>query len=74
MLKMKSACEKCGASLPLDGTAYICSFECTFCETCTQAMDATCPNCEGELLRRPCRVRKALEVAATQLKQKLFGK
>ena len=58
MLKMKSACEKCGASLALDGTAYICSFECTFCETCTEAMACTCPNCSGELLRRPSRGQK----------------
>ena len=55
-LEMKSACEKCGQSLPADREAYICSYECTFCSRCTQAMAATCPNCGGELLRRPRRV------------------
>lgn len=54
-LEMRSECEKCGAGLGHEAEAYICSFECTFCAGCTGAMAATCPNCGGELLRRPGR-------------------
>jgi hypothetical protein len=54
-LEMKAACEKCGVRLFADGEAYICSYECTFCNLCTREMSATCPNCGGELLPRPRR-------------------
>ncbi|HEX6102779.1 MAG TPA: DUF1272 domain-containing protein [Alphaproteobacteria bacterium] len=54
-LEMRPACEKCGASLPLDGEARICSYECTFCSPCADGMNQTCPNCGGELVRRPRR-------------------
>ena len=52
-LLMKSECEKCGRKLEADGQAFICSHECTFCRECTDAMKAVCPNCGGELVRRP---------------------
>jgi|RhiMethySRZTD1v2_1073278.scaffolds.fasta_scaffold144304_1 hypothetical protein len=58
-LEMKSACEKCGRQLELEAEAYICSYECTFCRPCTDAMAAICPNCAGELRRRPRRKRDA---------------
>jgi hypothetical protein len=54
-LEMRAECEKCGAALVADGDARICSFECTFCAACTDAMDGTCPNCGGELVVRPRR-------------------
>jgi uncharacterized protein len=55
-LELKPACEKCGASLPADsGDARICTYECTFCAQCTDAMNGTCPNCGGELVPRPRR-------------------
>jgi hypothetical protein len=54
-LGMKARCEKCGRELPPDGEAYICSYECTFCPACTRDLAATCPNCGGELVRRPTR-------------------
>ena len=54
-LEMREACEKCEAALGHGDEAYICSFECTFCDTCTGGMDNVCPNCGGELLRRPRR-------------------
>jgi len=38
--------------------AYICSYECTFCPECTNEMKARCPNCGGELVRRPPRAAK----------------
>jgi hypothetical protein len=52
-LELKTKCEKCGAVLAPDGIAFICSFECTFCETCAKTMNNVCPNCQGELVRRP---------------------
>jgi hypothetical protein len=36
--------------------ARICSFECTFCADCSDTqLQGTCPNCGGELVRRPVR-------------------
>ncbi len=54
-LEMKSDCERCSAALSADGTAFICSFECTFCADCAHTLDQICPNCGGELVRRPGR-------------------
>jgi hypothetical protein len=54
-LELRSVCERCDAALAPDGTAFICSFECTFCEDCAGAMEHVCPNCSGELVRRPRR-------------------
>jgi len=71
MLKMKPACEKCGRELAHTQTAYICSYECTFCEACSEAMNAICPNCAGELIRRPRRENKPAEVVAGRVKRKL---
>ena len=55
-LEMRTECERCGAALAPDGDARICSFECTFCAACTEAMEGVCPNCAGELVPRPRRV------------------
>jgi hypothetical protein len=71
MLKMKQACEKCQQSLAHIDEAYICSFECTFCPECTHQMSHVCPNCQGELVRRPTRVKSVLQVAASRIKGKL---
>jgi hypothetical protein len=58
-LEMRGACEKCGKTLLQDSTeVYICSFECTWCGACAKAMNHACPNCGGELLRRPRRTKK----------------
>jgi hypothetical protein len=57
-LELRPVCEKCNATLPADGEAYICSYECTFCKACTEGMHGACPNCGGELLRRPRRKAK----------------
>jgi hypothetical protein len=54
-LEMKTACERCGATLPADGEAEICAYECTFCVPCSEAMAHLCPNCSGELVPRPRR-------------------
>ncbi|MGZ4508482.1 MAG: DUF1272 domain-containing protein [Blastococcus sp.] len=50
---MRTTCERCGQSLAPADDAMICVFECTFCPACAAAMDAVCPNCSGELVRRP---------------------
>ena len=55
-LEMRAECERCGKQLTADGVAAICSFECTFCADCDEAMGHVCPNCGGELVARPRRV------------------
>jgi hypothetical protein len=55
MLEMRESCERCGTSLAHDADAVICSYECTFCRSCGDEMIGTCPNCGGELVRRPTR-------------------
>ena len=56
MLEMRPDCERCGVDLPADSPgAFICSFECSFCAICTEALDDRCPNCGGELVDRPIR-------------------
>jgi len=58
-LEMRGTCERCNAALAPDASnACICSYECTFCATCTDAMKGKCPNCGGELVRRPRRAPK----------------
>ena len=61
MLEMRPDCERCGTDLPAESAgAFICSFECTFCAACAEALDDRCPNCGGELVDRPTRA-KALQ-------------
>ena len=57
MLELRPNCECCNQDLPPDSTeARICSFECTFCESCAeQKLHNICPNCGGELVARPRR-------------------
>jgi uncharacterized protein len=70
MLFLRPGCEYCDADLPPDSTrAMICSFECTFCVTCaTEKLQGVCPNCGGELVRRPIRpgARLANSAASTE--------
>ena len=54
-LEMRKECEKCHQPLEANGLAMICSFECTFCQKCSAEMESVCPNCGGELVRRPKR-------------------
>lgn len=54
-LKMKQKCEKCEAALGHGDVAHIRGFECTFCDACADGMGGVCPNCGGELPRRPRR-------------------
>jgi hypothetical protein len=40
----------------------ICTFECTFCAACARdVLEGVCPNCGGELVRRPVRPAAKLE-------------
>ena len=57
MLEVRPNCECCDRDLPPDSAeARICSFECTFCAACAEgALRGRCPNCGGELVRRPIR-------------------
>lgn len=54
-LEMKAACERCGVVLTADSVAYICSYECTFCASCAEKINAICPNCGDGLVPRPRR-------------------
>ncbi|MDM2942449.1 DUF1272 domain-containing protein [Citrobacter sp. Cm038] len=55
MLELCPNCECCDKDLPPESKeACICSFEYTFCVDCvTQWLNSQCPNCGGELVRRP---------------------
>lgn len=56
MLELRPNCECCDRDLPPAAEAYICSFECTWCPTCAaDVLKGVCPNCGGELVRRPVR-------------------
>jgi len=54
-LEMRERCERCGAGLAPEAEAFVCSYECTFCPACASASAQACPNCRGELVRRPRR-------------------
>jgi len=62
MLEMRPNCERCDKDLPPESReARICSFECTFCATCSEGVLAgRCPNCGGDLAERPPRAGKPL--------------
>ncbi|MCA1931355.1 DUF1272 domain-containing protein [Rheinheimera sp.] len=55
MLELRPNCECCDTDLTPADQVYICSFECTFCPACTHRLAGICPNCGGELVRRPIR-------------------
>lgn len=57
MLELRPNCECCDRNLPPQARdAMICTFECTFCASCaSEVLGGICPNCGGELVRRPIR-------------------
>lgn len=56
MLDLRPNCECCDKDLPPDADARICTFECTFCAACGDSvLKGVCPNCGGDLQRRPIR-------------------
>jgi hypothetical protein len=62
-LEMYPDCHECGRDLPPDSRdAWICSLECTFCTDCAEnKLGGICPNCGGELRRRPTREAELLK-------------
>jgi len=60
---MRPSCEHCNCDLPNEAKdAYICTFECTFCETCvSDVLKNVCPNCGGGFTKRPSRPINLLE-------------
>ena len=77
MLQLRPNCECCDRDLPPDSAeAVICSFECTFCRSCADTvLKGRCPNCGGELVRRPVRPQDKLVKypASTERKLKAEG-
>lgn len=68
-LELRPNCEWCDRDLPPDSVnAFICSFECTYCWSCASTqLGFVCPNCSGELVRRPIRpVAKLVTSPASQ--------
>ncbi|MFE5568255.1 DUF1272 domain-containing protein [Amycolatopsis japonica] len=62
MLEIRPNCECCDRDLPPSADARICTFECTFCPGCAEErFGGVCPNCGGELVRRPVRPAALLE-------------
>ena len=57
MLSLRPGCECCDKDLPPQSLeAMICTFECTFCHDCAEKkLKGRCPNCAGDLVRRPVR-------------------
>ena len=55
-LALKPACERCATTLSPNGTAFICTYECTFCADCVEhKLHNVCPNCGGGFAPRPIR-------------------
>jgi hypothetical protein len=56
-LAPRPTCEHCNRALPSESTeARICSFECTPCAACADALPGNvCSNCGGEFTPRPIR-------------------
>ncbi|WP_415093026.1 DUF1272 domain-containing protein [Nocardioides sp.] len=62
MLEIRPSCECCDRDLdPASPDVLICSYECTWCRDCAEGrLGGICPNCGGELVRRPVRPARAL--------------
>jgi hypothetical protein len=71
VLELRPGCERCDRDLPPDSRdALICSFECTFCRACAeQQLGGRCPNCGGELVRRPIRPAEKLAKSPASTKR-----
>ena len=55
-LELRPNCERCDRDLPpAAADARICSYECTFCAPCVEALGNVCPNCGGAFEARPIR-------------------
>lgn len=61
MLALRPNCEWCDVDLPPDSAdARICSYECTYCARCVEAvLRNVCPTCGGGFVPRPIRPKHA---------------
>ena len=67
---MKTECEGCARTLQDDGEAYTCSYDCTFCADCARTrLGGLCPNCGGDLVKRPTRPERALAKYPASIKR-----
>lgn len=73
MLELRPNCECCDKDLPPESkVAVICTFECTFCSSCAETvLKNTCPNCSGNLVKRPIRPLDALKNNPASIKRVL---
>jgi hypothetical protein len=64
MLELRPNCECCDRDLdPASPDVLICTYECTWCRDCAEnILRGVCPNCGGELVRRPIRPAQLLTV------------
>jgi hypothetical protein len=64
VLELRPNCECCDKDLdPASPDAFICTYECTWCQDCAEnVLHGVCPNCGGELVRRPIRPARLLAV------------
>src|SRR5689334_20288887 len=64
MLELRPNCECCDRDLdPASPDVLICTYECTWCRDCAEnILHGICPNCGGELVRRPIRPAHLLTV------------
>ncbi len=62
MLDLRPNCECCDKDLPNGASdALICTYECTFCADCAKIrLGGLCPNCGGDLVKRPTRPERML--------------
>ena len=67
MLEMKEECLVCAAKLLNDSLAYICSFECTYCQSCAEDHNRVCKNCGGELKDKAKKSKAATKAPRKQL-------
>jgi hypothetical protein len=64
VLELRPNCECCDRDLdPASPDVLICTYECTWCRSCAEnVLHGVCPNCGGELVRRPIRPAHLLAV------------
>lgn len=75
MLELRPNCELCDTDLPpASPEARICSYECTFCAKCVDAvLNNVCPNCGGGFVPRPIRPSTARREGVSLLHQPANG-
>jgi len=74
MLELRPNCERCDRDLLPGAEARICTFECTFCSDCAEGvLKGVCPNCGGDLQKRPIRPVTLLEKFPPSSKRILKG-